>query len=147
MELWKNFNYELDDESLLRTSIKDIKFQNMFQLFIKDYKQLKVFSRPVDKLDLLFDIKDMSTDSILFYFSIISWKLIVENLKWQDQWSNMTVKINSNPCEQVIRRCLGYQSWNGDKRLQYAILPLDKYEFTGNLNLRFFYDNPINKET
>jgi len=87
-----------------RTAIKDIKFQDMFQLFIKDYKKLKLYEENIYEIDLLFDIEKIKKNRLVFKFSIISGIIIVNSLKNTEQESKL--KIKSVACDVNIQRCL-----------------------------------------
>lgn len=142
IELWKECNYWTitDDISEKRTPIKGIQYQDMFSVYVRDYSTLKQFNKKVDDIDLIFDVTELSTKTIVFKFSIISWSLILQTL---NETSKVT-KIKFNNDHQSITRCLWDESGNADKLLQYSVNKTDPSSFEWSVSFRFFYDHPLN---
>lgn len=140
-ETWKNFTYwwKTSSSDLVRTQISEIKYQNMFKIFVKDFTWLVKFKKKIDQVDVIFE--DINVKSIEFSFSIVSWKLIIWYNKWTlPKWISMSEK----QCFKVHNRALWHESWNWDKLLQYSISQLEVVDFSWNTLLRVFSDSIIN---
>ncbi len=148
LELWKEWQYEnINDVSIKRTQIKNILFQEMFWIAIKDYKKLEKFKKQIDEIDQVFNIQDLESNYIQFQFTIISGKLFVKSLIPQGSDSNTSIVLQSNVCHQVERMCLWDESGNADKILEYSVKWLDSYPHSWDFTFNFYYDNPINNGT
>jgi len=114
-----------------RQGIQDIGFQEMIRDTILDFSKLPKFKKNVDNLDVLFDVNNYN-GPVEFVFSIISGWLIVK--KWLGE--NVPIKEITDETKSRIlatqKRCLGKESNNADKLLQYTLL---KYERTKELPL------------
>lgn len=114
---------------LKRQAIQNIGFQEIVRDTIIDFSKLSKFAEKRDDFDVVLDMGDYK-GSIQFVFSIISGRLLVA--KWSGK--NVPIREVSDEVKDRIlsgqKRCLGSESNNADKLLQYTLL---KYSGTEEL--------------
>ena len=104
----------------LRQPVKEIGFQEILKDTIIDFRMIPILHGESDALDVVFDIGEYK-GPVQFSFSIVSGRLITASFKGEK------VGIRSMPEEikrKVLaydRRCLGVESDNADKLLQYIL--------------------------
>ena len=114
--------------SNLRMKIHDIGYQEMWRDIIVNTSNFPIYSKDVKNSDLVFLIENYS-GPIIFMLSIVSGKLIVK------KHNGKCVPIKNIPQRRkklllaVENRCLGSQSNNADKMLQFQL-----YKFPGSVN-------------
>ncbi|MFH1769922.1 MAG: hypothetical protein ABH833_04690 [Parcubacteria group bacterium] len=102
-----------------RQRIKDIGFQEILRDTVIDIATLPEHKKKIDKLDIVFDIKDYD-GPVQFYFSMVSGTHIVELA----EGGKTPVKISKKSIKLRLdgqHRSLGVESGNADKLLQYNL--------------------------
>jgi len=107
-----------------RQKIKDIGFQEITRDTVIDITTLPKHNKKIDKLDVIFDIKNY-TGPVQFHFSMVSGTHIAKF----HEGGKTPVKISKKSVEFRLDsqiRCLGVESGNADKLLQYGL-----YKYVG----------------
>lgn len=103
-----------------RQLIQNVGFQEVVRDIILDFSKLPVFTAKPDSLDVVLDIRKYN-GPIQFLFSVVSGRLIIAKIGGK----NVPIKASSENSNINIlateKRCLGQESDNADKLLQYTI--------------------------
>jgi hypothetical protein len=105
-----------------RPPIQNIGFQELVRETILDVKKLPVHKKVFNQLDVSFHIPDDYNGPIQFIFSAVSGRLIIA----QHEKKKVPIRIVSEDVRRKIidseMRCLGNESGNADKLLQYYLI-------------------------
>jgi hypothetical protein len=107
-----------------RQKIEDIGFQEIIRDTVIDVSTLPEYIKKIDGLDVVFDIKDY-VGPVQFLFTIVSGTHVVELSKGGRTPVKIAEKSNKIKLDSQLR-CLGAESGNADKLLQYIL-----YKYTG----------------
>lgn len=110
----------------LRQKIQDIGFQEILWDVIVDFHKLPRHEPTEDELDVVFDIDDYQ-GPVQFCFLIVSGRLIAAYHKGKETCLHLISEERENLLLDSDIRCLGFESDNADKMLQYQL-----YKYSGN---------------
>ncbi len=126
----QNGNYEIFEEGVGvlkpttgvkkdRQKIKDIGFQEIVRDTVIEIKALPEHKKKIDELDVVFNIKEY-LESVQFHFSIVSGTHIAKLAEGGETPVKVSKKSKKLLLDGQIR-CLGVESGNADKILQYGL--------------------------
>ena len=102
-----------------RQKIKDIGFQEIVRDTVIEIKALPEHKKKIDELDVVFNIKEY-LESVQFHFSIVSGTHIAKLAEGGETPVKVSKKSKKLLLDGQIR-CLGVESGNADKILQYGL--------------------------
>ncbi|MFA6099315.1 MAG: hypothetical protein WC750_00365 [Patescibacteria group bacterium] len=111
----------------LRLRIQDIGFQEIVRDIIIDFNKIPK-SGSADELDVVFDLGDYQ-GPVQFCFSIVSGRLIVTSHEGAKAGIRHITDEQKGLLLGLDRRCLGVESDNADKLMQYQL-----YKFNGDVS-------------
>jgi len=111
----------LKEESISsRQEIRNIGFQEVIRDIILDVSRLPIYKKKVDNLDVIFEIESNS-GPVEFIFSIVSGKQLVRLFEGKETPVRAVGEDEKQHTLGHTIRCLGKESDNADKLLQYTL--------------------------
>ena len=121
---------EQEEKSGSRQAIKDIGFQEIVKEIILDFTKLPLLTKKKKALDVILDSKQYK-NPIQFIFLIVSGRLIVAQIEGKKTGIRITTGKARGRILDIQNRCLGWESDNADKLLQYILI-----EYAGKDDLK-----------
>lgn len=106
--------------SKIRQKIIDTGFQELVCDTVLDYKKIPVHKKNIDNLDVVFDVSNYE-GPVQFMFSMVSGRQLIKVFKGEDTPVKNISKKSMKLLLGSDTRCLGSESNNADKILQYQL--------------------------
>lgn len=134
----ENIN-DVDENTLeRRQEIKDIGFQDLFIDYIKNFSHIPKYYKNIVPLDIVFNVTNI--EEMFFKLNIVSGKILIKVYGGGEcKIGDETIKKKNKEDVGIVasdRRCIGHDSGNGDKLMQYLLfkysgeeIPVDRRIF------------------
>ena len=132
-----------DVPMLDRQEIKDIGYQEIVRDTVIDVKTLPVHGKKIEQLDVVLDLKEHD-GPIQLHFSIVSGTHIVAAYEGKETPVKIATKSAKLQLDST-HRCLGVESGNADKLLQYGLYKYVGSDFDEGRRLLIAGDSKIPK--